>query len=57
MKRFKAIREQLAMSATGVSGGGPIAGLPPDIPPVPAGITTAGRMLRRKKPVTIKSKK
>ena len=45
MKRLKAIKEEFAMSA----GSPPIAGLPPDIPPVPAGVTTGGKMLRRKK--------
>lgn len=49
MKKLKNIKESIAMSATGVSGGGPIAGLPPDFPPVPAGVTTKGSMLRRKK--------
>ena len=59
MKTFK---EQIAMSATGVTGGGPLAGAPPDFPPVPAGVTTTGRrkrspivtdLLRRKKPVNM----
>jgi hypothetical protein len=49
MKKFKELKETVAMSATGVSGGGPIAGLPPDFPPVPAGVTSKGSMLRRKK--------
>ena len=49
MKKFKELKEAMAMSATGVSGGGPIAGLPPDFPPVPAGVTSKGSMLRRKK--------
>lgn len=49
MKTFKQIKEEMAMSATGVSGGGPIAGLPPDFPPVAAGVTTKGHMLRRPK--------
>lgn len=52
-KTLKQIREEIAMSATGVSGGGPIAGLPPDFPPVPKGVKTAGRMLRRRKPLTV----
>lgn len=45
MKKLKAIKEEMAMTASSP----PIAGLPPDIPPVPAGVTTAGKMLRRKK--------
>lgn len=60
MKTFRQHNEEIAMSATGVSGGGPLAGAPPDFPPVPAGVTTAKRkkrspivtdLLRRKKPV------
>jgi hypothetical protein len=47
MKRLKQIQEEIAMSATGVSGGGPIAGLPPDFPPVAAGVKTGSSMLRR----------
>ena len=34
MKKFKDFKEEVAMSATGVSGGGPLAGAPPDFPPV-----------------------
>ena len=45
MKRLKSIKEEIAMTASSP----PIAGLSPDIPPVPAGVTTGGRMLRRKK--------
>lgn len=45
MKSLKQLKEEIAMTA----GSPPIAGLPPDIPPVPAGVTTSGRMLRRKK--------
>jgi len=57
MKRFKEyINESIAMSATGVSGGGPIAGLPPDFPPVAAGVTTGSSMLRRKPPATFAGK-
>jgi len=50
MKRLKQIQEEIAMSATGVSGGGPIAGLPPDFPPVAAGVKTGSSMLRRQPP-------
>ena len=56
MKKFKEFKEEVAMSATGVSGGGPLAGAPPDFPPVPAGVTTKGHMLRRKKPVDMVKK-
>lgn len=45
MKRLNKIKEEIAMTASSP----PIAGLPPDIPAVPAGVTTSGRMLRRKK--------
>lgn len=51
IKRFKEFNEQIAMSV----GGGAVAGMPtaspPEQTPVGAGITTAGHMLRRKKPV------
>lgn len=50
MKKLKQIKEEIAMTATGISGGGPIAGLPPDFPPVAAGVTTGSSMLRRKPP-------
>lgn len=55
MKTLKQIKEQIAMSV----GAGGIAGLPPDLPPVPAGVTTAmtGNMLRRKSPINSKVKK
>lgn len=53
MKKLKKIKEQLAMSAASP----PIAGLPPDIPPVPAGVTTAGHMLRRSPPVMFGGKR
>lgn len=54
MKTFKQFKEDApVMSATGVTGGGPIAGLPPDFPPVAAGVTTGNRVLRRKKPVNM----
>lgn len=64
MKNFKDFKEDVAMSATGVSGGGPLAGAPPDFPPVPAGVTTLKRrrspivtdLLRRKKPVSLVKK-
>jgi len=45
MKSLRSIKEEIAMSASSP----PIAGLPPDVPPVPAGVTTSGKMLRRKK--------
>lgn len=45
MKKLNKIKEEMAMTASSP----PIAGLSPDIPPVPAGVTTGGRMLRRKK--------
>lgn len=46
MKTFKQYlsEEAPAMNASAST----VAGLPPDLPPVPAGVTTAGRMLRRK---------
>ena len=47
MKTFKQFQEQIAMSV----GSGGIAGLEPDLPPVPKGMTTKNHMLRRKKPV------
>lgn len=53
MKKLKQIKEQMAMSAASP----PIAGLPPDIPPVPAGVTTAGHMLRRSPPVMFGGKR
>lgn len=55
MKKLEQIKEQEA-PATSVAGGG-IAGIRPDeIPPVGKGITTAGHMLRRKKPLISFSK-
>lgn len=48
MKKFKQLKEQIAMSV----GTGPVAGMPtaspPEETPVPAGVTTRGKMLRRK---------
>ena len=44
MKRLNKIKEEMAMTASSP----PIAGLSPDIPPVPAGVTTGKKMLRRK---------
>lgn len=45
MKTLKQVREQMTTAG--------IAGLPPDLPPVPAGVTTAmtGNLIRRKKPL------
>lgn len=45
MKKISKIKEEIINTA----GSGQIAGLPPDTPPVPAGVTTKGSMLRRKK--------
>lgn len=54
MKPLKQIKEQIAMSVgsnANAGGIGGIAGLEPDLPPVPAGVTTKGHMLRRKSPL------
>lgn len=48
MKKFREFIEEDAPAMTASSP--PIAGLPPDLPPVGKGITTAGHMLRRKPP-------
>jgi hypothetical protein len=45
MKKLKDIKEQIVNTV----GSGQVAGLEPDIPPVPKGVTTKGSMLRRKK--------
>ena len=45
MKKIKQIKEEIVNTV----GSGQIAGLEPDIPPVPKGVTTKGSMLRRKK--------
>jgi len=47
MKKLKAIKEQMSVGA-GVIAGMPTAS-PPEETPVPAGVTTGGKMLRRKK--------
>jgi hypothetical protein len=44
MKKIKQIKEEIVNTV----GSGQIAGLEPDIPPVPKGVTTKGSMLRRK---------
>lgn len=46
MKRIKQIKEDAIVNTVG---SGQIAGLEPDTPPVPKGVTTKGKMLRRKK--------
>lgn len=48
MKKFKEFLNEQAPAMTASSP--PIAGLAPDVPPVAAGITTAGKMLRRNPP-------
>ena len=49
MKKFKQLKEAIAMSvATGPIAGMPTAS-PPEQTPVPAGVTSKGSMLRRKK--------
>ena len=57
MKSVKQIKESLAMSV----GGGAVAGMPtaspPEQTPVPAGVTTGNKMLRRKPPVTFGGKR
>ena len=52
MKKIKELKEEIINTA----GSGQIAGLPPDIPPVPKGVTTKGHMLRRKPPKTFAGK-
>ena len=47
MKKLKQIKEE---GIVNTAGSGQIAGLPPDTPPVPKGVTTKGYMLRRRKP-------
>lgn len=47
MKKLKAIKEQMSVGA-GVIAGMPTAS-PPEETPVPAGVTTGSKMLRRKK--------
>jgi hypothetical protein len=46
MKKLKQIKEEAIVNTVG---SGQIAGLEPDTPPVPKGVTTKGHMLRRKK--------
>lgn len=46
MKKLKQIKEDAAVNTVG---SGQVAGLEPDTPPVPAGVTTRGSMVRRKK--------
>lgn len=45
MKSYSKLKEEIINTV----GGGQIAGLEPDIPPVPKGVTTKGAMVRRKK--------
>lgn len=57
MKTLKQIKEQIAMSV----GSGAVAGMPTASPaeqtPVPAGVTTKGHMLRRKRLVDFRKVK
>ena len=52
MKKIRKIKEEIVNTV----GSGQIAGLEPDIPPVPKGVTTKGSMLRRKAPKTFAGK-
>ena len=52
MKKIKQIKEEIVNTV----GSGQVAGLEPDIPPVPKGVTTKGSMLRRKAPKTFAGK-
>ena len=45
MKKIKKLKEEIINTV----GSGAIAGLEPDTPPVPKGVTTKGSMIRRKK--------
>jgi hypothetical protein len=49
MISFKKFQEQITMSV----GSGAVAGLAPDVPPVPKNVTTNKKMLRRVKPHNI----
>ena len=52
MKKIRKLKEEIVNTV----GSGQIAGLEPDIPPVPKGVTTKGSMLRRKAPKTFAGK-
>lgn len=45
MKKIKQIKEEIVNTV----GSGQVAGLEPDVPPVPKGVTTGNKMIRRKK--------
>lgn len=58
-RNLKQLKEQIAMSVGSnatAGGAGGIAGLEPDFPPVAAGITTQGHMLRRNLPSIVGTK-